>query len=176
MNAFDTARGVEQRSMAILRPWIQTRAFNGQFVVTTKGPLARELQLTVGDALYNSDAETVYSLEIKAEETNQHGNFFLETWSNLSRWTPGWMLTVQSDLLLYHFIGPDELYIVPLKKLKHWAFTERNIYRFPERRQGKYTQLNDTWGRCVPIDEVMKGIPQVKQFNPAQMNSALAVA
>ena len=167
MNGFDKARDVERRSMAILRPFIQKRSYNGQFVVTSKGPLARELQKTVGDALYNADAETIYSVEVKAEESNEHGNFFLETWSNRHQFTQGWMYTLKADLLLYHFLRDDELYKIPFAKLKKWAFHNARIYDFPERQATKYDQLNDTWGRCVPIAVVMRELSLSAPLNPA---------
>ncbi len=151
MNSFEQAKGVEERSLKILRPLIKQRAFNGQFVITSKGPLARELQLTIGDLLYNSDANTVYAVEIKAEQSNRHKNFFLETWSNLSRFTPGWMINLKTDLLLYHFIDDDELWVIPFEKLRIWAFRKQEIYKHPLLEQKKYKQMNDTWGHVVPI-------------------------
>ena len=166
MSGWDEARTVEQRSMQILRPFIQQRAFNGQYVVTSKGPLARELQKSVGDMLYNSDSETVYSAEIKAEESNKHGNFFLETWSNRARFTLGWMFNLNTDLLLYYFLDEDELYAIPFLKLRKWAFHQCRIYDFPERKQAKYDQLNDTWGRCVPCTTVANELGLSAPFSP----------
>ena len=151
MNAFSECRSVEQRSLEILRPYIQQRSFNGQYVITNKGPLARDLQKTVGDALFNSDSDTVWSIEIKAEEQDKYGNLFLETWSNRKQYTPGWMITLNADLLLYHFISDQKLVRLPLQNLKAWAFQDGKIYEYPEKEQNKYTQLNDTWGRTVPI-------------------------
>lgn len=167
MNAFDQAKTVEARSMAILRPVIQQRAWNGQYVVTAKGPLARELQKTVGDALYNSDAETIYAVEVKAEETCRYGNFFLETWSNRRLFTAGWMFHLNTDLLLYHFLEEDLLYRIPYGRLRAWAFHEGRIYAFPERKQSKYAQLNDTWGRCVPIEVLARELPLEPPLRPA---------
>lgn len=156
MNAFETTSNIERIALERLRPFIWQRAFNGQYVVTSKGPLAKELQKTAGDILFNSDAETVWSVEIKAELENKHGNFFLETWSNRERFTPGWMITLRSDLLFYYFLKSDELYIIPFRKLQKWAFQQSRIYSFPERKQAKYDQQNDTWGRCAPIAVVSR--------------------
>jgi hypothetical protein len=167
MNAFDDARTIEERSMVIMRPFIEQRAFNGQYVVTSKGPLARDLQKSAGDFLYNKgDGSTVYGAELKCEESNKYGNFFLETWSNLSRFTPGWMLTLQTDVLLYHFLNEDELYVIPFRKLRVWAFQRTCIYDYPERGQKKYHQNNDTWGRCVPIDVLTRELDLQPPFKP----------
>lgn len=167
MNAFAAAKGVEARSMEILRPYVRARAWNGQYVTTAKGPLARDLQKSVGDMMFNSDAETVYGVEVKAEADCRHGNFFLETWSNRQRFTPGWMLNLNTDLLLYHFLAEDLLYRVPFEKLRKWAFHEGRIYDFPEKPQHKYQQLNDTWGRCVPIAVLEVELPLAAPLHPA---------
>jgi hypothetical protein len=167
MNAFEAGKSVEQRSREILHPFIQQRAFNGQFVVTSKGPLARELQRSVGDLLYNTDAETVYSAEMKAEEENKWGRFFLEMWSNREWFTPGWMIYLKTDLLLYHFLKEDLLYPIPFMALRKWAFHRGRIYAFPERQQSKYKQANDTWGRCVPIEILVRELNLGKPFSPA---------
>ena len=55
MNAFSEASKVEARSLEILRPFIAQRAFNGQYVLTSKGRLSCELQKTVGDILMNRE-------------------------------------------------------------------------------------------------------------------------
>lgn len=167
MSGFEAGRNIERISLDILRPFIQQRSFNGQYVVTSKGPLSRELQKSVGDALYNSDAETVWSVEIKAELENKHGNFFLETWSNRGKFTPGWMLTLNADLLLYYFIENDQLYSIPFNRLRKWSFHEGRIYVFPERKQSKYDQLNDTWGRCIPITTLVGELGIREPFAPA---------
>lgn len=166
MDAFRDAQKLEERSMVILRPFIQQRAWNGQYVTTSKGALARELQKSVGDFLYNGDAETVYGVEVKVEQNNRHGNFFLETWSNRSRFTLGWMYTLNTDLLLYHFLEDDLLYKIPFRKLRVWSFHKGRIYDFPEREQAKRAQMNDTWGRCVPIDVVSRELPLPPPMKP----------
>ena len=159
--AFEQCRCVEQRAMNDLESFFRQMSWDGRFVITDKGRLSYKLQKTVGDVLINSQrtAETV-GVEVKAEEENKHGNFFFETWSNRSRWKPGWMSGLDADVLCYYFIKEQELYLINLEKLRIWAFTlperqrTQNIYHFPEKPQSKYQQLNDTWGRCVPISVV----------------------
>lgn len=168
MSAFEKASDIERRSFAVVRPFIQQRAYNGQYVVTAKGPLARDLQKTVGDFLYNADSETVYGIELKAEEENKYGRLFLETWSNRKWFTLGWMYTLQTDILLYHFLNDDLLYRIPFRKLRTWAFHEGRIYEYKERPQSKYAQKNDTWGRCVPIDVLHKEIDLPEPYKPVK--------
>jgi hypothetical protein len=152
MNAFDKARKVEAVAMDDLIPFLRDISFEGRFVLTDKGNLSKTLQKTVGDAMFNCKLEQkIWAVEIKSEQNARYGNLFLELWSNKSRYTPGWMLTLQADVLFYYFVDERRLYILSMNKLKKWAFDNWRITRFPERKQNKYVQMNDTWGACVPI-------------------------
>jgi hypothetical protein len=184
MNAFEAGRSVEARGLLVLIPFLQERAHDGRFVLTSKGRLARHLQETVGDALFNSTAESVWTVEIKVETSSNTGNLFLETWSNRNLEqmdshaargsNPGWLPKIQADLLFYYFLDSDELYIIDLFRLKQWAYRHDNghprIEKYPERRQAKYVQGNDTWGRCVPISDLQRALgPRMKKAFPKQL-------
>ena len=110
------------------------------------------------------------SLEIKVER-HWTGNLFLETWSNLNLAdrdshyergsTPGWLVTSRADLLLTYFLDNDDLVTVPFLRLKRWAFSsgpQGGVYAWPEKPQGRYGQLNDTWGRCVPVEHLVREV------------------
>ena len=161
-DGFDLARGVEARGLEVLLPFLEERAHEGRYVVTSKGRLARYLQETVGDVIFNSSADTIYTVEIKVEEKHT-GNLFLETWSNRNLdnkaehgvigSNPGWLFKQRADLLFYYFLDADILYIISLFRLQQWAFGHHDqpgqIYDFIEVPQGKYVQPNDTHGRLV---------------------------
>jgi len=147
VNAFDEACLVEDEAMMVLIPFI-ARTCPGVIIVPTKNqPL---LQKVKGDLIVNTPKDRF--VEIKAERANKHGNLFLETWSNRATGNPGWMDTCFADRLWYYFIDDDQLYTMRMKELRTWAFgPNANIFNYPEKQQSKYCQLNDTWGRCVPI-------------------------
>lgn len=180
MSGFRESQKVETRSRAILLPFLEEHS-NGRFVVTDKGPLARAFQLQCGDVLFNDHAGRIRAVELKAEEEEKWGNFFLETWSNrnLDRMcdhcergsNQGWLYHTRADTLFYHFLDTGRLYIIDLFKLKRWAFGygtgAGRIYSFPEKPQSKYSQLNDTHGRCVPISVVRSEVG-FKVFYPQQ--------
>jgi hypothetical protein len=141
-------------------------------VVTSKGPLSKYVQEVIGDVIMNSDAETFWAIEIKTEQENRHHNFFLETWSNKNLddkrshaergSNPGWLLKLRADVLFYYFLASDDLFIIDLFKLKRWAFGcnehQGKIWEYDEKLQGKSRQMNDTWGRCVPICVIRKEV------------------
>jgi len=180
LNAFDEARQVELAGKEDLVRFLENQACNGRVVLTDKGPLAQFLQETVGDAIMNDREMTTWGVEFKIERKHT-GNLFLETWSNLARRNPGWMVKLNADILLYYFLDYSRLYSIGVHKLVLWAFgnssafrnNERvqgrspgRIYDFPERRQGRYTQKNDTWGRVVPV-EILKKEVGIKEYGKA---------
>lgn len=164
MSVFDLGRTVEEQGFAALVPFLRTVAFNGQFVLTTAGPMSRLLQETLGDVLLNRGGK-VYGIEVKTEKTNAYGNFFFETWSNknFEPRRPGWIYTSIADMFWYYFIEQDELYTIDARKLFKWAHENPSVYvpggvgrmyDFPEKAQSKYEQRNNTCGRCVPISVI----------------------
>lgn len=159
MNAFrDQCLPIEQQSWDALEPYLKLRAYEGRFVRTAKGPLALELQRTVGDVLVNSSREHVTCIEVKAE-LKHTGNLFLERWSNRSRFTAGWFETLTTDLLWCHFLDQDVVYELPFQRLRQWMYwhSARGFplaNRYEHAKQGKYEQLNDTWGYLVPIADL----------------------
>lgn len=177
-NAFDSARRVEAESRRIVEPMLELHT-NGRYVYTDKGRLAKEFQRRFGDVLISMAANgEMLSVEMKAEQRDSR-NLFLEVFSNGSRYTFGWMAYCDADLLFYHFIDTDRLYITHMQRLRRWfwfgigprrANGETRIHtpgfvRFPPKRQNKYKQLNDTWGSCVPIN-VIKEEVGLRLVNP----------
>lgn len=154
MNGYQKACRVEKESTDDLLAFLDQQSDNGRFVLTAKGRLSRELQKTYGDAMVNAADGQIWCIEFKVETTHT-GNLFIETWSNRSRFNRGWLDHLETDILLYYFRDAETLYSIDFKALKSWAFGSGDrpgsIYRYPEVRQRKYDQRNDTWGRKVPI-------------------------
>lgn len=173
MNAFETARGVEAQANAALLPYLQ-EVSGGRLVLTNKGTLAKWLQESVGDALLMRE-ERLYAVELKAERKHT-GNLFLETWSNRNLenrashaergQSPGWLMKIRADLLLYYFLDKDVLYSIDVLSLKRWVFGRGDgtgmwgSGKLRECRQGQYAQLNDTWGVLAPISQLHAELPQ----------------
>lgn len=158
---------VERRGMSVLLPHLETRAWRGRVLNVATGPLARTFQRRFGDLLVATSANAVSSVEVKTER-RWTGNAFLEVWSNknlndrgnhIERGsTPGWLVTCRADVLALHFLDLDQVMFLPLFRLQQWAFgaggRKARIYDFPERQQRAYAQLNDSWGRVVPLDVI----------------------
>ncbi len=165
MNAFNDARQIELAGKDDLVRFLESQASSGRVVLTDKGPLSAFLQETVGDAVMNDRRMDTWGVEFKIEDRHT-GNLFLETWSNLYRRNPGWMVKLNTDILLYYFLDCKQLYSISFQRLAKWAFGDSDafrhgervkgrspgrIYDFPERRQQKRDQVNDTWGRVIPL-------------------------
>jgi hypothetical protein len=163
-NGYAEASGLGDLGLQLILPLIELRS-NGRMVTTSKGTMARELQRTVGDVLFNRSDGRVYGVEVKTERQDSHGNFFFEYWSNKGLaedgsplLTHGWLHTLRTDLLFYLFYEDRRLYIMNFQKLQKWAFFENKIYAYPEKRQNAYQQRNVTWGRVVPIAHVARDV------------------
>ncbi len=150
MSAFSKCSDIEAEGMKHVLPFIASRS--ERFVITNKGRLSLELQKRYGDLFLNSSSGEIWSVEVKTEQGNKHNNLFLEVWSNRSRDTLGWMHNLNCDILLYFFLDEMDLYSIRMPRLQDWFFSEQE--RFPLKRQNKYDQKNDTWGRCVPISVI----------------------
>lgn len=181
--SFDKCRMVEAEGLAILGPFLDAKA-DGRLVMLDKGPLARALQETTGDCIFQGPEGRAWSVEIKTEE--QHtGNLFLESWSNrnltepashISRgMNPGWMFKNRADLLMYYFLDTDQLYVMDFFKLKRWAFLYWAVVDYPERPHGKRVQLNDAWGWCVPVSVLKRelGDRSFRVLNPKKLTAEL---
>jgi hypothetical protein len=157
MSAFKEACEVETEAMKDVVPFLHAHSHKGRFVLTNKGRLSKELQKQYGDAMAETSVG-ITAVEVKAEFENKYGNLFLETWSNRERFTPGWMFTLNADYLLYYFLTERQMLSIRFPLLRRWAFHEGRIYEYEEKCQAKYSQRNDTWGRCVPIDVVREEV------------------
>lgn len=169
MSSFRACQGVEKDSLEILRPFIEQHSMNGQYVLVEKGRLAAELQQAYGDVFMNGKDGGIRSVEIKAEKENKYGNLFIETWSNRRRFNPGWLYKLDADVLMYHFLKSDELFVMGFVELRRWIFwhdvkLKPRLYQYTPRLQSKNQQLNDTWGACVPIGHLKSGLKSFKSF------------
>ena len=159
MNAFDHCQTIEAEGYRLLRPYLE-KTFD-EFVYVQGARRAEFLyrfQTNYGDLIVKKDNTLVF-IDVKTEKKDIYGNFFFETWSNKSRNTPGWFMEeggVKADYIFYVFLEPPVLYIIDLPKARTWAFSANRLCAYPERRQAKYDQLNDTWGRCVRIGDVVR--------------------
>lgn len=173
MNSFRSAKEIEAEGLRHCIPYCEKFHSSGHLVMTD-GQLF--VQKFIGDMVIKDKESKTRTIEFKAEAENKYGNLFLESWSSLGFLSPGWMNTSLAMDLWYYFVKERELYMLSMVELKRWAFaknereTMANIYQFPERRQAKYEQSNDTWGWCVPIAELKrrKSLEMVGPVNPIE--------
>ena len=163
--AFALASDVEKRALMVLIPFAKGKGI--RIVLTDDQPI---LQKTIGDMIVQHLGHSPYTAELKAEETNKHGNLYLESWSNKPLLTPGWMHTTRADRLWYFFLEQRLLYSCNMSDLREWAFVKRRAKDFPEKRQEKREQLNETWGFCVPISILEL---EIMSFNHIEIDDGL---
>lgn len=205
MTGFQKCSALAARSLALVEPFLEQRG--NRWVTTDKGRLGEFLQRTVGDLILNDQAGQVWSVEMKAE-ARFTGNLFLEIWSNFNfddmrsyrgfGPRPGWLLTLNADLLFYHFLDCDRLCIMSLPALQRWAFCrdsknwtepdrrgERSrlsgrVFDFRQARQHATEQKNLTVGALVPLETLRREIKvaehSVRQLRMELLGDAARVA
>lgn len=155
MNSFRQASEIEKQAEAVLLPYMEKTWPGCVYYATRHHPLVQKFD---GDFLVKRCGNAKY-IEIKAERKHT-GNLFIETWSNKQRKTLGWFHVCQADWLWYFFLDNNSLYVVPMNSLREWARgSHYRLLQFNERKQQAYSQLNDTWGRLVPIDVLKNECP-----------------
>ena len=103
-------------------------------------------------------------LEVKADRWHHTGNFFFETQSNKARGTPGCFIYTRADFLLYYFVTPRILYILPVTATREWFLANQDS--FPQRETATALGQKEhyiTVGRLVPIEEVLANVPGAKR-------------
>jgi hypothetical protein len=177
MNSFERGCKVEKNGMDVLLPFIISRAYQGRVVPLFGNAQNKELQ-QYGDILMNTESDKYITIDLKIENRFT-GNFFIETWSNKSRFNQGWVYKCKSDRIFYYFLDkPEIFYSIFVEKFKAWLFesvgNKPRLFSFIEAKQSKYDQMNDTWGVIIPID-VALGSNSVKavELPPELINAAL---
>jgi hypothetical protein len=156
MSGFKSALQIERFAESILLPYMEREWPDCVYYPTRHHALVQKFD---GDFLVKRCGKAKY-IEFKAEQT-WTGNFFLETWSNKNRQTPGWFHTCIADWLWYYFCDKAELYILEPAKLRAWANNDK-LLRYREVPQRSYDQQNDTWGRLVPIALLSMQLPGMR--------------
>lgn len=158
MNSFEKGCMVEKQGMNVLLPYIESKAYQGRVVPLFGNAQNKELQ-QYGDILMGTEINKYITIDLKIENRFT-GNFFIETWSNKSRFNQGWIYKCRSDRIFYYFLDkPEILYSIVTEKFKEWLFAsvgnKPRLFSFSEVKQSKYDQMNDTWGVIIPVEAAL---------------------
>lgn len=157
------ASAVEAEAMSAIIAYLHGRpgTVAVQDVRTDPAHRAADVDLLWVLATETGDRRTI-RLEVKADRWHRTGNFFFETQSNQAKGTPGCFLYTEADYLLYYFVTPRTLYILPMPATRDWFLA--NLERFPERVTSTPVGQGEqyvTVGRLVPIAQVLDSVPGV---------------
>ena len=158
MNSFEKGCGIEKQGMNVLLPFIESKAYQGRIVPLFGNAQNKEIQ-QYGDILMGTESNKYITIDLKIE-SRFTGNFFIETWSNKSRFNQGWVYKCRSDRIFYYFLDkPEMLYSIVTEKFKEWLFAsvgnKPRLFSFSEVKQSKYDQMNDTWGVIIPVEAAL---------------------
>jgi len=100
-------------------------------------------------------------IEVKTEENDPNGNFFIERWSNKSIGREGWLYSSPADELYYIFWNENYGFRFPNWQNSAWMI-RYNSSGYTLIKQGKTQQNNDTWGYLVPQDSLGEVFSPIK--------------
>lgn len=157
MGSYADCLHTEEAGYRLIKPYLE-KTFDEYVFVNSKrrSTLLKLFQTNFGDLIVRK-GDDLYFIDLKTERENKYHNFFLETWSNKSRNKAGWFVPevgINADFIFYVFLNEKCFYIIDLAKARKWAYADNQLERYPERKQSKHNQLNDTWGRCVKIKDL----------------------
>ncbi|GAB4278056.1 MAG: hypothetical protein Fur0025_04380 [Oscillatoriaceae cyanobacterium] len=155
------ASGVARQATADITQWLQSLPETIQLQNVENDPNYQQIDVDLLLTTTNGS----YQLEIKGDRWHKTGNFFFETHSNKEKNTPGCFMYTEANYLLYYFVTPRTLYILPMPETRQWFAANINRFRersttTPIRGGGHYT----TVGRLVPIQTVLQEVPRVKSY------------
>jgi hypothetical protein len=184
MNSLDACRAVEARSKKILEPWFDFHS-GMRMTILESCASAHQLQRIADMVVGRRDVRGALAIELKAEEKHTD-NLFVEEFSNYNvrdacsraehPTTLGWGLTCGADLLAYHFLDKNCLYLVNMQKLIDFVFGVRangqlRSAAFPAVVQSKYKQPNVTVGRLVRVTVLQQHLGE--GFHYVELDSLL---
>ncbi len=139
MNSFDKASTISARSLGQLLPTLEVRGMKLQpYEATRSGYKGRYRVTSTGVAL---------NLEVKAE-AHETGNVFIETWSNREAGRVGGCTTSRSaTCCCTTVLDSGNAYVMQFHKLRNL-----DLSAWPEVKQSRYDQSNESWGRLLPVD------------------------
>jgi len=175
MNDFNNSLRTEHKGKVIIYDWLDLKNNNYASIYDGFDSPDDKVMQKHGDCIIFDKNGRGSWVEIKIEEENKFGNFFIETISNknvrnefehLERAsTQGWFWSSRATWIFYYFLKSDELFAFRLFHLKRWLLSDDDgnpyhpiIDRYPEKPESKAIQKNDTWGRCVPIKDTISAI------------------
>jgi hypothetical protein len=178
MTDYENCLVTEDIGQGIIRDWLKSM---GCTVVFNRND-GRDAEFqSYGDLIVKRPNSIKHELvELKIEQTNKHGNLFIETWSNKSWFNPGWIYKSKADLLFYYFLEQDELYTMSMVDLKKFVFKVNDqkqlmaFGKYKERQQSKHSQPNLTCGLCVPIPDLLQQPGLLRQHSPKASMSIAA--
>ncbi|MGK7902652.1 MAG: nuclease-related domain-containing protein [Hormoscilla sp.] len=105
-----------------------------------------------------------FKLGIVGDRWHKSGNFYFQTYSNKNLEKQSIFMSAEIDWLLYYFIIPRTLYMLPMPKTRDWFVA--NIERFSERSTNSTAKENQSYtrkGRLVPIEIVIQEVKGVRK-------------
>lgn len=115
------------------------------------------------DLLWQRSDGTLTGIEVKGDRQANRANYFFELISNFEKDTPGCFLYSTADLMLYVFLEPQEVHVLPLTATREWFLPIAKEFPVKHTRTRMGKEFYTTVGVTVPIRRVQKEVPGAKK-------------
>lgn len=119
-------------------------------------------------------------LELKCEQKNKYNNLFVEYLQDVHRTQPGWLLSCQSDYVVYSFCEPEPLtFVMRMDELRELMTETPEFLVWPCKLQNKRSLPSTSAGFCIPfsrLKEALKHFFEIKAETPPEVIQAAFMA
>lgn len=117
----------------------------------------RDQQMRFGDLTWVENGIRKF-VDVKCDGT-YHNNIFFEEYSNRTTGRKGWLRTLESNIIIYVHVNAKILVFIDLRKVRELIDSSsksllENSWKL--RLQGKSVQENDTYGRAIPVIDLVR--------------------
>lgn len=151
-----TGRQVELLGRISFERYLKSQKWGYEFI-DADGPGGLDLQMRGVDYILSGPEVENIEVELKTEQRFT-GNFFLETWADAWNAQPGWLMTINPDVLAYQFLDVGRLYLMNFRDLKGWYFGSGRFVSGKRVKVSAHPTGRYTVGHIIPIEEIADNV------------------
>ena len=151
-----TGRAVEREGRTLFERYLKSLGWLYEFIDADE-PDGLALQMRGVDYILDGPSVKGIELELKTEQKFT-GNLFLESWADAWNAEPGWLLTINPDILACLFLDVNKLFLMNFADLKGWYFGSGRFVSAKRVRVNAHPTGRYTIGHLVRIPEVARNI------------------
>jgi hypothetical protein len=153
--------GAAQRAVGLARRHLERQEPQGLIHDVQEDPRFQRLGV---DLLWERPGQPVSGVEVKGDRQARRKHYFFELVSNLEKNTPGCFLYTTADLILYVFLRPQEVHVLPMPATRAWFLPKSEAFTLKHTTTRMGPLCYTTVGALVPVKEVLAAVSGAAMF------------